>query len=275
MPLRQPKRMQKEENLYTSEEDRIHLESLPETVRERILYERHLKKTEDNEKRELKHRNSRLIEEETESESEEDIVQKRDKIRSLKQSRPVSFDMFKCTVLCRNTFVSNMYKRTFKLLNGYYVKIRLEDGYHIYRISKIYEGKRYEIDGKVTNYWMHLERAGDKKEVNIQSISNKAITKSEYSKYIKENIVPGGDKSLQQMHNKLIKSLESRMSEAEQDYSLGQMRRFSKDQRIAAKRRVELKVRLEKAKSENNLEEVDEIEKELHELAEPSEACGA
>ncbi|KFG26808.1 uncharacterized protein NESG_00964 [Nematocida ausubeli] len=276
MSLKQPRRMQKEEKLYIGEEDRNYLESLPETVRERILYERHLKKTEENERRELKHRNNLFTEEdETESDSSKDTKRKKEKTAPAVPSKATTYDVFKAVVLRRSTFVSNVYKKALKSFEGYYVKIRLLEGYHVYRITKIYEGKRYEIEGKVTNQWMCLERAGDRRQVNIQSISNRGISKEEYTKYIEENAIAGGNKTLQKMQVRLSKCLEKRMSEEEQDYSLGQMRRFSKDRRITAKRRLVLKVTLERAKNEGNLKEIEDLEREIQELSEPSEMYGA
>lgn len=266
MPPRQQSRKKEEECLYLNEEDKKQLESLTEAQREEILYERHMKKTEENERKELKHRRRGFGEEsETESESKDYFGHERSipKIES-----KTSYDLFKNIVLRRDVLLSIVYKRAIERLKGYYVKIRLAEGYCIYRILRVYENKRYEVGGIVTNKWMTLGRNKDRKEISMQSISNSPVTKEEYNRYIEENIIEGGDKGIMRLYKRLSRDLEGGITEEEMNYSLSQKRRFLQYGKIAVKRRIELKVLLERAKTENRKEEAEEIEKELKEIEE-------
>ncbi|KAI5190076.1 hypothetical protein NEMIN01_0861 [Nematocida minor] len=265
MPPRQQSKKKEEDGLYLDEEDKKQLELLPEAAREEILYERHMRKTEAKERQELKHRR-REFGDESDSESEsKDVYGIHEKAIPRIVSK-TSFDVFKNVVLRRDDLISIVYRRAIDRLKGYYVKIRLPEGYCVYRILRVYEDKRYEVNGVVTNKWMSLGRNKDRKEVNIQSISNAPVTKEEYSRYARENTIEGGDKEILRLYKKLSRDLESGATEEELNYSLTQKRRFSKYGKIAVKRRIELKVMLERAKAEDRQNEVEEIEKELKEI---------
>ncbi|KAH9386167.1 uncharacterized protein NEMAJ01_1063 [Nematocida major] len=270
MPPRQRSRVREEESLYKNEEDRKHLESLSEAVREGILYERHLQLTEEKERKELKHRNSSFgMESETDSESRGmDSFSERSIPKIVTKT---SFDVFKNVVLRRDMLLDIVYRRAIDKIKGCYVKLRLTEGYCVYKIQKVYEGKRYEVSGVVTNKWMTLVRNKDRKEINIQSISNGHVTPEEYDRYIKDNVVPGGDRDLLRLYKKLSRNIETDTTDDDIDYSLSQKRRFSKYEKIAAKRRVVLTVQLERARQEENLQEIQEIEKELREMEEHAE----
>lgn len=270
MPPRQQSRLKEEESLYVNEEDRKQLEALPESVREGILYERHLQITEENERKQLKYRNNPFCEE-SETDSESKDVNNGDGRAMPRILTKTSFDVFKNVVLRRDVLLNIVYRRAIEKLKGYYVKIRLPEGYSVYKILRVYEDKRYEVGGVVTNKWMTLGRNKDRKEINIQSISNAAVTKEEYMKYIQENVIPGGDKELLRLYKRLFRDLETGITEEEMNYALSQKRRFSKYGKITVKRRVELKVQLEKARLENNQKEIEKIEKELKELEELSD----
>lgn len=269
MLQKQKSRKKEEDGLYLNEEDREQLQLLTEAEREEILYERHIRKTEENERKELKHRR-RGFGEESETESESKDVFGYSERAIPKMEYKTSFDLFKNIVLRRDTLLKIVYKRAIDRLKGYYVKIRLAEGYCLYKILRVYESKRYEVGGVVTNKWLSLGRNKDRKEVNMQSISNAPVTREEYGKYARENLIEGGDKEIMRLYKRISRDLESDATEEEMNYSLAQKKRFLQYGKIAVKRRIELKVMLERAKAEDRKADAEEIERELQEIEDAS-----
>ncbi|OAG29431.1 hypothetical protein NEDG_00564 [Nematocida displodere] len=255
-----------EEDLYLGAEDKKQLESLPEIERERILYERYSDRLRKAERKELEQRAGKFGEE-SESDSFSRERESRDKAIPRITTAKSSYDVFKNIVLKRDTLLKIVYKRMIDKLVGYYIKIRLPSGYSIYKILSIYEGKTYEVGGGVTNRWMSVGRKKDRKEVNIQSISNLLVTEEEYNEYTRDNTVVG-DKDTIKLWKKLSREIEEDPTEEELNYILSQRRRFLRYGKVTTRRRLELKALLSKAREENDLGQVKEIEKELKEIGE-------
>ncbi|KAI5184356.1 hypothetical protein NEHOM01_0101 [Nematocida homosporus] len=251
-----------EEDLYLDWEDQKQLEALPEVEREKILYERYIERVRANERKEIEQR-VRSFGEESESDS---FSRESEKVFP-QSSAKSTYEVFKCIVLSRDTLLKIVYRRAIDKLKGYYIKIRLPTGYSIYKISDVYEGKKYELGGIVTNKWMVVQRKKDRKEINIQSISNVLATEEEYREYLRENVVPG-DKEALKMWKKISREVEADLSEEELNYSLSQRRRFLRYSKVVTRRKIELKALLDRARDEHNTEQIAVLEKELKELEE-------
>ncbi|KAI5180368.1 hypothetical protein NEOKW01_0672 [Nematocida sp. AWRm80] len=254
------------DHLYLDLEDRERLESLPEIEREKILYERHLQWIKEEERKELESRVGYL-----EDDNELDSISKESSDANdrgyHKHQKSSTYDIFKHTILSRDTLLRIVYRTIIDKITGYYIKIRLPSGYCIYKVLKVYEGKRYEVGNIITNKWMTVGRKQDKKEVNIQSISNVPVTKEEYLEYIKDNPVPGDKESIG-MWKRISKEIEMTPSDEEANYTLSQKRRFTKYSKVTTRRKIDLKALLERAKIEHNQQQIQQIEKELKELEE-------
>ncbi|KAI5171326.1 hypothetical protein NEFER03_0685 [Nematocida sp. LUAm3] len=261
MPQPRVQSKRKEENdLYINWEDRKRLEALPEVEREEILYERYMTRLKEKERKEIEQRVKSFGEE-----SEEDTKDLPEKAFPRSSTLKSSFEIFKYILLRRDTFLKLVYRRAISQLVGYYVKIRLPTGYSIYRIDKIEEAKRYEVSGVVTNKWLSLSRKKDRKEVAIESISNSPPTEEEYEEYVKDNSVPG-DREAIKLWKRLTKEIETEPTNDEANYSLSQKRRFLRHGKVVAKRRIELKTLLSKAKEEGNTKEIKRLEEEINDM---------
>lgn len=264
MPPRAASRECEEEDLYYGHEDRKRLESLSEVERERILYERYVERVRDSEKKELEQR----AKGKPGKKESYTAFTKTDREREpLKGNGRSTYEAFKYGTLRRDILIKIVYRRIMDRLKGYFVKIRLPSGYAVYKISRVYEGKRYEIDDVATNKWLQIIRKKDKKDVNIQSISNALLTEEEYEDYIKDN-TPPSDNEVQKMWKKLSREIEGDISSDEFNYSLRQRRRFFRYGKATTRRRIELKALLERARDEEDIAQIEEIEKELKEIEE-------
>lgn len=259
------KREPEKDELYLGPEDRQRLEALTEIEREEILYERYLQKIGEKERKHLEQM-VKMKEQENEH-SEESGKEDRERAMPRIPSSKTTYDVFRHIVLPRNILLKIVYRRTIEKIKGYYVKIRLPSGYCVYKILKVTEGKRYEIGGIVTNKWLHIGRKKDKKEINIQSVSSTPLLEEEYLEYARDNILPGDREGIK-MWKKMALEVETDQTEEELGYAISQRRRFLKYGKVAARRKIELRMLLEKAREENNPELAESLERELQEIQE-------
>lgn len=257
------KREPEKDELYLGPEDRQRLEALSEIEREEILYERYLQRVGEKERKHLE----QIVREQENAPSEESGKEDRERAMPRIPSSKTTFDVFRHVVLPRSTLLKIVYRRTIEKIKGYYVKIRLPSGYCVYKILKVTEGKRYEIGGIVTNKWLHIGRKKDKKEVNIQSVSSAPLLEEEYLEYARDNSLPGDREGIK-MWKKMALEVETDQTEEELGYAISQRRRFLKYGKVAARRKIELRMLLEKAREEENAELAESLERELREIEE-------
>jgi len=262
MWIQRKKGKKEEEDLYLDLEDKKNLERLPEMEREKILYERYVEKTRAAEREELTRRERG---EDAKKEAERGSRGGRDKALPRNENAKSTYDIFRRIQLKRENLEKILYRKSINEVKGYFIKIRLPHEYAVYRITRVYEGERYEVDGIITNKWMSAERSTDKKEVNVQSVSNSEITEKEYEEYCRRNVVVG-DREAIRMWKSFVRETEADPTDEELDYSLTQRRRFLKQGKSVTRRKIELRALISQAKDENDKEALERLQQELQEI---------
>lgn len=229
-----------DEGLFYSEEDRERLLSLPEIERERILYERHSERERKKEKREIERKLSTYIS------SEEDSVEEGEREREHRRHpSTLPYLSFKKIVLTRNWLASNIYKKNINNINNFFIKIRLANGYKIFRILRVYEDKKYAVGKDTTNKWLEVGNNSSREVVNIQSVSNGSVREEEYAEYRSNNKVPS-DKEAEALEKRL-REIERPMDAEGVEYMIKEKRKF-KENVVKAKRKVEILRELEEVR---------------------------
>lgn len=255
-------------DLYHSVDDQKELLALPEVEREQILYERHKESERRRERKEIERKlNSYVLSGSSEEHPWADNGEEGAEA-ARRWEDPVSkstFDRFKQAVLRRDQILSILYRTGINRLKGYYVKIRMANGYKLFRIKKVYEGERYCVvshEKKMSDRWFEIEGSGSRQKISIQNVSNDAAREAEYEEYKEGNKVVS-DKEASALWKRLCDETEKPMDSEELEYMLDQKRKFSSDGKLTARQRIELMAALAQAKEEGDLKEAEEIEKKL------------
>ncbi|KRH94924.1 Paf1/RNA polymerase II complex, RTF1 component (involved in regulation of TATA box-binding protein) [Pseudoloma neurophilia] len=174
-------------SLFEDSEDEKKLNQLPETEKEKILYERHLKLQKLKEKKEM---DQKFKEIKSLPEKQELKQETKKKIENFEN---FTYDEFNSILLKRNELVNNIYRPCFNECVGKFIRIRFETVYAIREILSIEEGKIYEImnnQGRKakTNKYIKVKKGTNTTEnMSLNQISNSNLEHIEFD-YFKRKI---------------------------------------------------------------------------------------
>jgi Plus-3 domain len=188
------------DEIYLDDEDREYLDSLTETQREKVLYDRHEKLRQLKEKKQL--------------ESLDSNKKKANKEVPLPVIKYEDCDF----IVDRALLVNNVFKPNFSMFKSCFVRARINVGYKICKIAGFSEAAPYVVnhkDYKNVNTYLNLD-LGEKilKSFPISNISSGKILQEEYNDFIKAFQISSFD-DIKKRHKSLIDEMKRKPTDSE------------------------------------------------------------
>lgn len=203
-------------SLFEDSEDEKKLNKLPETEKEKILYERHLKLQKLKEKKEMDLKMKERQKNKT--------IKAEKKIQELPRlgNEDFTYDEMNKILIKRDQLVNNIYRPCLDDCIGQYVRVRFETGYAIREILGIirkepYDLKNYEGRKARTNKYIKVQKTADTIEtLPIFTISNSKLEHIEFD-YFKKKKPNFPIKKLKIKHQKFENAISKPISQIEKN----------------------------------------------------------
>ncbi|KAF7682830.1 RNA polymerase-associated protein RTF1 like protein [Astathelohania contejeani] len=258
-------------DIFQDSEDRERLMSLPESKREAILYERHNRLKELNEKREVSKRLQMLEKSKgytvlTDSSDSIEIVEEKINPKEL-----CSFKDMEASIVTRDMLAKNMFKPFFKkMVIGTFVRVRVRNDYFIGRIVDVGTSeRRYSIKvGKSngnSNIFLDLN-IGTRvlKGLTLEYVSNSKIDETEFEK-IPNSLLLTSDEIISS-YEALKREFTRPLTDLEMTETIQARRKIIPSQQSKTMKKVELITERELALDVRDYEKANEIQKKIEDL---------
>lgn len=239
-------------DLYTDDADRIRLEQLPETQREKVLYERYCTIKEAEEKRQI--RSMALAEERTEPPQQ--MCQKH--------------DLEECDfVFTKDDLIRNVFKPSFPAFKDCFVRAKLGSEYQICKIvgfSKVEPYSLHPRKNERTSIALQLD-SGTKKimKFEIFNVSSQGVEEEEFEKFIQVFRITSLDK-LRMKYRKTRAEVMRKLTDKEHDIMLANRERDNPRKKGRAAMKIELILKRDAAVASKNKELAHCYQKQLEKM---------
>lgn len=175
-------------SLYEDSEDEKRLNELPETEKEKILYERHLQLQKLNEKKEM---DAKMRERESSTLKEKESPQMKKEIKK-QENEDFTFDEMNKIVIKRDDLINNIYRPCFDRCIGQWVRVRFETGYALREILDIERGKAYSAQNQEgrkarSDKYIKVQKTPEKYEIlPVFNVSNSKLELVEFDYFKKK-----------------------------------------------------------------------------------------
>lgn len=259
-------------NLYQNSEDEEELMKLPETQREKILYNRYIRLVQLEEKKEMDNRVSLMEERKNSTERKNEALPKKEgDVPAEKEDDTITYDMFCGIVIKRDMLAKNIYRPVIDNLVGNYVRICFENGYVIKKVEAVERGEEYAINYNGADYRTnkcacirHSNSRMDK--IAFSFISNSNPSYAEYDRFKEEH----AKISLSKVYKKaeqFISTL-SKIQPEEKEAIADERSRFVKQRRRNLMEKIRLIREREDAFKKGNAELYKKIQKRIDKIDE-------
>lgn len=175
-----------EDGLYTDAADRAYLESLPETQREKILYDRYCALKAVEEKRQLRSltESSRLGTSQSLTESTADTL-------STSAPAPASCHFTDCDfVVSRNLLISAIFRPTLTAFKGCFVRVHINNKYRLCKITgftRVVPYPLYNSKKELSDIALVLD-SGAKlyKDIQVTNVSTQPVMEDEFNQFLQD-----------------------------------------------------------------------------------------
>lgn len=219
-----------DEDLYTDEADRVHLQSLPETQREKILYDRYCALKEHEERRKLRN----MVQPTT------------DKIAELPKPSYNECDF----ILTKRELLSAIFSPVFNTFKGCFVRAKVNDSYKICKIVGVVQKEPYRLYNRKdekTDLALSLD-TGTKvcKGVEITSISSQKALEEEFDSFLNSFKITSLD-SIRAKHTRVTAEIGRNPTEKEQTAIIANRERANPKKKSKAEHKIELILKRDEA----------------------------